>query len=482
MFKKIFFVAVLLMAGGLFCANSAVSQPAKPVKTDTLPELPAGDDMSAPTSSVGGGTTVDEKVSKEDKDPKAKDLYTQVELFSYTMSTVLSEYVDEKTPKQVIYGALEGMLAALDPHSQFLPPDDYKDLKTETEGKFGGLGIEITTRDGMVTIVTPIEDTPAWKAGIKAGDRIVKIEKKLTRDMSLNDAVKMLRGDPGTKVHITIYRELDGKTHEYDLVREVIHVQDVKEPRIIEDNIAYVRLVEFREDSYEQLYKEVKGLKDKGATALIFDLRNNPGGLLNVAIKIAEMFLPEGKTIVSTKGRHESQDSLSISHNKKNEFSDWPIVLLINEGSASGSEIVAGALKDNKRAVTLGAKSFGKGSVQSVIPLPDGSGLRLTTAKYFTPSGVCIHEIGITPDIVVERIHVKAKIVDEPQGDEELNDGRKAPAGIFDKMEEDAIADPNEKVKHRNEADFKERMALDNQVQSAISVIKGIRVYKKLGQ
>lgn len=422
--------------------------------------------------------------AKKADDTGPQDLYSQVELFSYVLTTVQSEYVIEKKPKDIIYGALTGMVGSLDPHSQFLPPDEYKDLKTETEGKFGGLGIEISTRDGLLTVVTPIEDTPAWRAGLKAGDRIVKIEKKITRDMSLNEAVKQLRGTPGTKVHITILRESELKLHEYDIVREVIHVQDVKEPSILEDNIGYVRLVEFREDSYEQIYAAVKSLKEKGATSLIFDVRNNPGGLLNVAIKISEMFLPAGKTIVSTKGRHPSQDSISLSKNTKNEFADWPIVVLINEGSASGSEILAGALKDNKRAVTLGTKSFGKGSVQSVIPLPDGSGLRLTTSKYFTPSGVCIHDIGITPDIVIERVYPKgASDADDEADVKESKNGKdlkNASKDIFEKLEEENIQDPNAKEKRKKELEFKKRMAEDNQVQSAISVIKGIRVYKKL--
>ncbi|MBF0388123.1 MAG: S41 family peptidase [Candidatus Omnitrophica bacterium] len=473
MFKKAWLI-VFLLIGVVSFATYARSQAEK---TPSVPKaLSEAEALPAEVNSVE---------EKKDEDTGPQDLYSQVELFSYVLTTVQSEYVVEKKPKDLIYGALTGMVGALDPHSQFLPPDDYKDLKTETEGKFGGLGIEITTRDGLLTIVTPIEDTPAWRAGLKAGDRIVKIEKKITRDMTLSEAVKQLRGKPGTKVHITILRESEFKVHEYDIVREVIHVQDVKEPAILEDKIAYVRLVEFREDSYEQIYASLKKLKDQGATSLIFDVRNNPGGLLNVAIKISEMFLPEGLTIVSTKGRHSAQDSISMSKNTKHEFTDWPIVVLINEGSASGSEILAGALKDNKRAVILGAKSFGKGSVQSVIPLPDGSGLRLTTSKYFTPSGVCIHDIGIMPDIVVERVYPKGA-AENDDGDEIKDTARngkdlkKASKDVFDKLEDENISDPNEKEKRRKELEFKKKMAEDNQVQSAISVIKGIRVYKKL--
>ena len=471
MLKKLF--GTILVIGGLVVfATFARSQVEKaPVKAAVNEELPAAVGDAVKTEDASGG-----------------DLYSQVELFSYALTTIQSEYVVEKKPKDIIYGALTGMLASLDPYSQFLTPEDYTDLKTETEGKFGGLGIEISLRDGLLTIVSPIEDTPAWKEGLKAGDRIVKIGKDVTKDMNLNDAVKKLRGDPGTSVHITILRESEFKLHEYDITREIIHVQDIKEPHIITDGIGYVRLVEFREDSYTQILKALEKLKADGATSLILDLRNNPGGLLNVAIKISEIFLPKGMTIVSTKGRHPSQDTVSISQNTTNEFADWPIVVLINEGSASGSEILAGALKDNKRAVTLGAKSFGKGSVQSVIPLPDGSGLRLTTAKYYTPSGISIHEIGITPDIVVERIYPKG----EDEGDDEtvvkeektakskdVNKGKKDAKGIFEKIEEQG-ADPNEVEKKRKETEMKKKFDEDNQVQSAISVIKGIQVYKKL--
>lgn len=474
MLKKIFLLAVIIL-GVIGFSQFARSQSEK-----AQPSINSTVEKNDPIEVLTN--TVEEKVT-EDED--AGDLYSKVELFSYVLTTIQSEYVEEKKPKDLIYGALTGMVGALDPHSQFLSPDEYKELKTETEGKFGGLGIEISMRDGLLTVVTPIEDTPAWKAGIKAGDRIVKIESKITRDLTLNEAVKKLRGKPGTKVHITVLREPEYKLHEFDIAREIIKVQDVKEPTLFDDKIAYLRLVEFREDSYEQVYKALTKLKDQGATSLILDLRNNPGGLLTVAIKISEMFLPSGKTIVSTKGRHKAQDIVSTSHNSKNEFLDWPIVVLINEGSASGSEIVAGALKDNKRAVTLGAKSFGKGSVQSVLPLPDGSGLRLTTSKYFTPSGVSIHEKGIVPDIVVERIYPKGDVdsedVDAEDGEDVKNGkSKKNKKDVFEKLEEDNILDPNEKEKRKKELDFKKRISEDNQVQAAISVIKGIRVYKKL--
>ena len=409
-------------------------------------------------------------------DRKTKDdLYAQIELFSYALTTIQSDYVDAVTPKDLIYGSLRGMLASLDPHSQFLDPDEYKELKTETQGKFGGLGIEISIRDGLLTVITPIEGTPAWNAGIKAGDRIVKIEDELTKDITLDKAVKLLRGKPGTEVHITVLREAEFKIEEFTIVREIIHVQDVKYTQILEDNIGYLRLTEFRADSAKAFREALDSLISQGADSLILDLRNNPGGLLNVAIKVTEEFLPEGEVIVSTRARGETEGNITYSKNTDHVI-NWPIVVLINEGSASGSEILAGALKDNKHAIIVGNKSFGKGSVQSVIPLPDGSGLRLTTSKYFTPSGVSIHGVGIEPDVKVERI-VNA---DKPKDDQ-----AKKIDEIFNNVEtKEAENEKKEESKTEQAPDplnSKEILA-DNQVQAAISVLKGIRVYKKFGE
>ncbi len=421
------------------------------------------------TEKTTAGSDNGENATAAKVDPK-DDLYSQIELFSYALTTIQSEYVDEQKPKDLIYGSLKGMLSSLDPHSQFLDPDDYKELKTETQGKFGGLGIEISIRDGILTVISPLEDTPAWKAGIKAGDRIVKIEEELTKDLTLSEAVKKLRGNPGTQVKVTILREEEYKIHNFTITREVIHVQDVKDAQILQDNIGYVRLTEFREDSFKEIHEALVKLKEQGANSLVLDLRNNPGGLLNIAIKIAEEFTPAGEIIVSTKGRRESQNTVTKSGNTAKEFVNWPMVVLINEGSASGSEIVAGALKDNHHAVVVGTKSFGKGSVQSVIPLPDGSGLRLTTSKYFTPSGVSIHGTGIQPDVEVKLNAKKEEKKDETDKDVEK---------IFEdvqKQENGGSETPvNEEEKKLKEA--KTKLLEDNQVQAALSVIKGIRVY-----
>ncbi|MBU1905371.1 MAG: S41 family peptidase, partial [Candidatus Omnitrophica bacterium] len=317
-------------------------------------------------------------------DKKEKnELFKQVELFSDSLAIIQSDYVEEVTPKDLIYGALKGMLSALDPHSQFLDPQTYSELKLDTEGKFGGLGIEITIKDSLLTVVTPIEDTPAWKAGLKANDRIVKIDSELTRDITLTDAVKKLRGDPGTSVVLTILREAEKKLLEFKITRDIIKIRNVKEGRILENGIGYIRLVEFRENAVKEMNQALKQLTKEGMDALILDLRNNPGGLLDIAVKVAEKFLEKDKMIVYTKGRIPSQDLEFLSKESK-PIVDIPMVVLINEGSASGSEIVAGCLQDYKRAIILGMKSFGKGSVQTVIPLRDGSALRLTTSKYFT--------------------------------------------------------------------------------------------------
>jgi len=329
------------------------------------------------------------------------DLYRQVELFSDSLAIVEAEYVDEPEARNLIYGALKGMISSLDPHSQFLDPDSYNELKIDTEGRFGGIGIEITIKDGILTVVTPIEDTPAWKAGVKSGDGIVKINDESTRDMTLTEAVKKLRGKPQEAVNITILRNAQNKLLDFKIVRDIIKIKDIKEARILEDHVGYIRLVEFRENTPVDFDIALKKLQKQSMNALILDLRNNPGGLLDIAVRVTEKFIEKGKLIIYTKGRKVSSDMEFLS-DYKTPILNLPLVVLINEGSASGSEIVAAALQDYKRAIIIGTKSFGKGSVQTLIPLSDGSALRLTTAHYFTPSGKQIHNKGVEPDIVVE--------------------------------------------------------------------------------
>lgn len=370
--------------------------------------------------------------------------YQLLDVFSESIAVVDEKYVEDKPFKDLIYGAMRGLLLSLDSYSQFLTPDEYKDLLVETEGRFGGLGIEITIRDGVLTIVSPIEDTPAWEAGLKAGDIIVKIEGELTKDITLHDAVKKLRGTPGTKVTITILREKDRRIEDVVITRGIIKIQDIKRPMILEDGIGYVRIAEFRETTNKDLGKTLDELQKQGLKSIILDVRNNPGGLLDAAVKVSSQFLEKGKVIVSTKSRNEDEQIFkSLPQGKK--YLKIPIVILINKGSASGSEILASALRDNNRAVLLGETTFGKGSVQTVIPLSDGSAMRLTTSEYYTPKGTSIHEKGVEPDIVVEE-----KEVEEQKED------------VFEELEN----------KDKEEFDYKK----DYQIIRALDLIKGLMV------
>jgi carboxyl-terminal processing protease len=320
-------------------------------------------------------------------------------------------------------------------------------------------------KDGLLTVVTPIEDTPAWKAGVKVNDRIVKINDELTRDMMLTDAVKKLRDKPREPVTITVLRESEKKILEFTIVRDIIKVKDIKEARILEDGIAYIRLAEFRENTPNELRVNLDRLKKEGMSALILDLRNNPGGLLDVAVKVADRFLEKGKMVVYTKSRKNSQD-LEFIAQEPNPILDLPMIILINEGSASGSEIVAGAFQDYKRAIILGTKSFGKGSVQTVIPLRDNSALRLTTSKYFTPLGQQIHGKGITPDITVE----EGKI--ELTGQEELMPDAKQ--DIFERIDNSKDKKEGKPVEGRKKPDYRS----DNQLMRAVDLFKALRVYR----
>lgn len=390
---------------------------------------------------------------------KKDDIFKQVELFADSLTVVQSEYVEEPKAKDLIYGALKGMLSSLDAHSQFMDPDTYNELKIDTEGKFGGIGIEITLKDGLLTVVTPIEDTPAWKAGIKANDHIVKINDVLTRDIALTDAVKKLRGKPGESVAITVLRETEKKLLDFKIVRDYIKIKDIKEARILEEGIGYIKIVEFRENTPQDITGALENLKKQKMSCLILDLRNNPGGLLDSAVNVAGKFIEKGKKIVYTQGRKKTQN-LEFFSNVSRPYADFPMVVLINEGSASGSEIVAGCLQDYKRAVVVGVKSFGKGSVQTVIPLSDGSALRLTTSKYFTPSGKVIHGKGVIPDITVEAEDgISAEKEIKPEKTSE----------IFDQIEQ--------KTKTETKQDtFNYKK--DNQLMRAVDVLKVLLIYQ----
>jgi carboxyl-terminal processing protease len=349
--------------------------------------------LAALTLSLGGTST------SKGVDPGAT--YEHLKLFTDVLAIIQNQYVDETEPREVIYGAVRGMLRALDPHSSFLDPESYREMQVETSGAFGGLGIEITVRDDTLTVVAPIEGTPAWRAGVQPGDKIMKIEGVGTKDMSLTEAVKRMRGPKGTKVTITIMREAQKELIDVTVTREIIQVQSVKVQEI-EPGLGYARIRQFQERTARDLEQGIEKLEKTGRLAgLVVDLRNNPGGLLSAAVEVSEKFLGDGKLVVYTEGRVRTQNMRFVAH-AKHAVTDVPLVVLVNHGSASASEIVAGAIQDHGRGVVLGQQTFGKGSVQTIIPLPDGAGLRLTTAKYFTPKGRSIHGKGIEPDIVVE--------------------------------------------------------------------------------
>lgn len=375
--------------------------------------------------------------------------YEALKLFTEVLSIVQNQYVEEVPAKKLIDSAISGALRDLDPHSSFLSPEMYREMHVETTGAFGGLGIEITLKDDVLTVVSPIDGTPAHRAGIQAGDRIVKIEGISTKDMPLAEAVKRMRGKPGTKVTITIMREEWKEPRDIALTREQIRVQSIRSQEL-EPGIGYVRLRQFQERTPNDLEGALEKFARNGARlqGLVLDLRNDPGGLLTAAVEVSEKFLEEGRLVVYTEGRVKNQSMRFTAHAKK-PYLDFPIVVLVNKGSASASEIVAGALQDWGRAIVLGTQTFGKGSVQTIIPLTDGSGLRLTTAKYYTPKGRSIHGKGIAPDIVVEP--------------------PKTIAGAQPTDAERPAAPPNPE----------EEMKRDVQLQRAVEILKAMRILDK---
>ena len=330
--------------------------------------------------------------------------YQALELFTDVLSIVRKSYVEGTDTSELIYGAIRGMLVTLDPHSSFLTPEMYQEMKDDTHGEFGGLGIEITMRDGLLLVVTPIEDTPAFNAGIMAGDKIIKIDDQSTKNMDLMEAVRLMRGVKGESIRITIMREKLSEPKEFAIVRDIIKLQSVKS-RMLDVGYGYVRLSQFQARTGSELKDhllELRSANPEQFKGLVLDLRNNPGGLLDQAVSVSDLFLSEG-LIVYTEGR-ETGSKMRFQAQKPGTEPDYPLVVLINGGSASAAEIVAGALHDHDRAIILGEQSFGKGSVQSVMPLGDRSALRLTTARYYTPSGISIQARGITPDIVVPQL------------------------------------------------------------------------------
>ncbi len=345
------------------------------------------------------------------------DIYKKIDLFGEVLEKINNEYVDEINQSESMDSAINGLLQSLDPYSAYMSPEIFDEMQTETSGEFGGLGIEVSMESGVVKVISPIDDTPASRAGIKAGDYIVKIDNTQVQGKSLSEAVDLMRGPVGSSIELTVRRRGEKKALTFEIIREVIEIQSVKAD-LLEQNIGYLRLTSFNENSSQQIKKEIKELeKNKNVKAYILDLRNNPGGLLSQAIKISDFFLENGE-IVSTKSRKSSENRKWFA-NQGDLTNGKVLIVLINFGSASASEIVAGALKDHKRAILVGENSYGKGSVQSIIPLKNDGAIRLTVAKYYLPSGKSISEVGVSPDIEIPEDNEEFRIKTET--DNQLN-------------------------------------------------------------
>jgi carboxyl-terminal processing protease len=422
----------------------------------------------------------------------AAERYSELQIFSKVLNLVQQYYVEPVDTQKLVYGAIKGMLKELDPHTNFMPPEMFKDFESETSGEFGGLGIEISVQNGILTIISPIEDTPAWEAGIKAGDKVIAVDGTSTKGLSLVEASQLMRGKKGSKTTLTIARESEEKPKDITITRGNVKIRSVKFTDMNE-GYAYVKITSFIENTGKDLEKVLtEHTKKHGSVkGLILDLRRNPGGLLDQAVKVSDLFIPDGK-IVSTIGREKSKEEI-IYATKHAAFTNFPLIVLMNEYSASASEIVAGALQDNKRAIVMGEKSFGKGSVQSVVKLGDGSGLKLTVARYYTPSGKSIQSEGITPDIEIEDVDTDAfgKAVIKSRGTREkdiqghlLSEKEKLKEKT-DKKEfagldawwkdtgskKDQFLGPKEKL-----------LATDYQVYQAFNYIKAWRLMKGIGQ
>ena len=399
--------------------------------------------------------------------------YKSLKTLSEVLDIVEKNYVESVETDKLLRGAINGMIKSLDPHSSFMTGEMYKELEVETRGSFGGIGIEITLVKDVLTVVSPIEDTPAYNAGVKAGDQIIRIDGKSTKDITIMDAVKQLRGPKDTKVTITILREGLAKPKEIELIRSTIKIRSVRW-KVYDEHIGYIRIAQFQERTGDDLKKALREIetKAKPLNGIVLDMRNNPGGLLNQSVEVSDLFLKSG-TIVSTRGRAKTMESKASAKDDGNEPT-CPMIVLVNEGTASAAEIVSGALQDNGRAVILGTQTFGKGSVQTVIPLEDGAALKLTTAKYYTPNGRSIQAEGITPDIVVkqqipppeEKKEEKAKPENHMLREKDLKGHIKSPT------EDEVKADDDSKKESDN-------LDKDNQLKNAIDILKSWDILKK---
>ena len=415
--------------------------------------------------------------------------FEDLKLFSDVIHIIQKDYVEETKSKDLIYGAIKGMLETLDPHSAFMPPSMFKEMQEETKGRFEGLGIEITLKDGVLTVVSPIEDTPAFKAGIQAGDQILKIDGESTKNFTLMDSVKRLRGPKGSKVTITIMREGLTKPKDFTLVRDVIPIRSVRY-ELLDKHYGYIRISQFQDKTDSDFEKAMKALEEesKGKLyGLVLDLRNNPGGLLDQAVKISDRFIDSG-TIVSIDGRREEVKQKWVAH-PEGTMPRYPLVVLVNGGSASGAEIVAGAIQDHGRGILVGTQTFGKGSVQTIIPLKDGAGLRLTTARYYTPNGRSIQAKVIVPDIIVkpsrteeEKEAVLPKLPSERDLERHLIDVEK---GVQKEKEKTKKEEPKKEEAKKEEAkkeEAKEKKPADNQLERALELLKSWEIFKSVAK
>ena len=423
---------------------------------------------------VGVGITLERAVQAERKVAKAADQplpIDELRTFTEVFSRIKADYVEPVDDKKLLRDAIQGMLSGLDPHSSFLDPEGFKDIRVGTEGEFGGLGIEVTMEDGFVKVVSPIEDTPAARAGLKTGDLIIRLDNKAVKGMTLNEAVKNMRGKPGSEITLTVVREGQPKPLVFTLARAVIKIQSVKH-RMLDDGFGYVRITQFQANTGDNLKDALTKLKlqNKGnLKGLVLDLRNNPGGVLNAAVAVSDAFLTTG-LIVYTEGR-VSDAELKFSATPADLANGAPMVVLVNGGSASASEIVAGALQDHKRAVVMGTKTFGKGSVQTILPMTGGAALKITTARYYTPSGRSIQATGILPDVVTE----EAKVTKRDKADDSLKEAdlsghleNKIKDKDKDKLGSKKVA-PSVKLDSAGE---------DYQLQEALNLLKGVSIFR----
>ncbi len=406
----------------------------------------------------------------------AEERYADLQLFAKVLNLVEQYYVETVDLKKLIYGGIKGILRELDPHTNFMPPDIYKEFESETSGEFGGIGIEMTVQNGVLIVISPIEDTPAWKAGIQAGDKIVSIDGEPTKGMSLAEVGKKMKGKTGVKIKLGIMRDGFDKAKVFTITRGIVKIHSVKYIDM-QDGFAYVRLTSFIENSTKEMEKALKehDKKYKQSRGLIIDLRKNPGGLLDQAIQISDLFLDSG-VIVSTMGRNKKEKEV-VHAKKAGTLANFPIVVLIDEYSASASEILAGALRDNKRALIMGRRSFGKGSVQSVIKLGDGSALKLTVGRYYTPSGRSIQAEGIQPDI--ELATVSPEIVEKMNAKESARREQDIQGHLLNESEHEKVADVEMDEKKKGPLNPREKMLKeDYQVQQALNQLRAWNILK----